>query len=220
MLITGFRAFATSFRVTTVAIIDYSFTYRTLLEDSLSCSGRFKVAGSWASAETAVDRLSRAASQIVLIDCQFRGQSGIDTVAELRVRCPKTRCVMLSHHDDTTRLRAAFAAGAAGYLLKSEPPATILAGLDEVMAGGSPMSRLVTQRIITSFTHSYSPSNQQRVTRREGEILEFLTHGLTYKEIARKLGVSTATVKNHLNRIYRKLNVRSRTEAVVKWLKR
>jgi DNA-binding NarL/FixJ family response regulator len=106
-------------------------------------------------------------------------------------------------------------------LLKSDSREQILAALDEVVAGGSPMSRSVARRVVGSFAKPVKHAGESSaVTRREREIMDELARGFTYKEIARSLGVSAATVKNHLYRIYEKLGVRSRTEAVVKWLKR
>ena len=168
----------------------------------------------------ALAELRKAPVQIVLCDVQLKGMSGPAAVAQLHEHRPATRCVMLTHYDDIDTLNAAFAAEAVGYLLKSEPPQAILAALDELMAGGAPMSHVVARRMLASFKQGKSPSDRPAVTRREGEVMKLLSGGFTYKEIGRKLGISTATVKNHLARIYEKFGVHSRTEAVVLWLKR
>jgi DNA-binding NarL/FixJ family response regulator len=117
-------------------------------------------------------------------------------------------------------LFTALQSGAAGYLLKSAPPEEIVSGLDELLAGGAPMSRPIARRVLASFVRPATADAGENVTQREREILDQLARGLAYKEIAAALGISTATVKNHLYRIYEKLAVRSRTEAVVKWLGR
>ena len=204
----------------TVALVEDNPTYRALLEHTLASSARFKLAGSFASAELALTKLRKAPVQIVLCDVQLKGMSGTEAVAQLHEHRPATKCVMLTHYDDLATLNAAFAAGAVGYLLKTEPPPAILAALDEVMAGGSPMSRPVARRMLASFKHGKSPVIIPAVTQRESEVMKSLSGGNTYKEIGRKLGISTATVKNHLHRIYDKFGVRSRTEAVVLWLTR
>jgi DNA-binding NarL/FixJ family response regulator len=203
----------------TVALVEDNSTYRALLEHTLASSERFKLAGSFASAELALAKLRKTPVQIALVDVQLQGMSGTEAVAQLHEHRPATRCVMLTHYDDIATLNTAFAAGAVGYLLKTEPPKAILAALEELMAGGSPMSHLVARRMLASFKQGKSPSDRPAVTRREGEVMKSLSGGNTYKEIGRKLGISTATVKNHLHRIYDKLGVRSRTEAVVLWLK-
>jgi DNA-binding NarL/FixJ family response regulator len=206
--------------LTTVALVEDNSLYRALLEHTLASSARFKLAGSFASAESALAKLRETPAQIVLVDEQLIGMSGSAAVAQFREHHPAPRCVMLSNYDDMATLNAAFAAGAAGFLLKNEPPRAILAALDELMAGGAPLSRVVARRVLASFQQGKSPSDRPAVTRREGEVMKLLSSGHTYKEIGRKLGISTATVKNHLHRIYDKFGVRSRTEAVVLWLKR
>jgi len=128
---------------------------------------------------------------------------------------------MLTMFDDADHLFASLQAGAAGYLLKSAAPEEILLGLDELLAGGAPMSRPIARRVLASFDRSAAASGvRAELTGRERETMDHLARGLAYKEIAAVLGVSPATVKNHLYHIYEKLAVRSGTEAVAKWLGR
>ena len=206
--------------MTTVALIEDDREFRSGIERLLGASGRFTVVGSFGDAEEALRVLPRAPAQLALVDINLPGQPGPSAVLRLRERCPAMRCVMLTIFDDADHLFGALQAGAAGYLLKSEPPEMILAGLDELLAGGAPMSRPVARRVLAAFARPAQTAGFEDLTAREREILDQLAQGLTYKEIAGALGVSTPTVKNHLARIYPKLAVRSRTEAVVKWLGR
>jgi DNA-binding NarL/FixJ family response regulator len=203
----------------TVALIEDNAVDREFIAALLKTSGRYVLQASYQSAEDAVKALARHPTEIALVDIELSGESGTQAVARLHERCPHLRCVMLTNYDDSERLFASLAAGAAGYLLKSDTPREILAGLDELMAGGAPMSRTIARRVLKSFRERRERSAAD-LTGRETEIMEQLARSHTYKEIARKLGISTATVKNHLYRIYEKLGVRSRTEAVVRWLKR
>lgn len=205
--------------MTTVALIEDDVAYRKGIERLLADSGRFALAGSFGNAEDALKALPRKPSQIVLCDINLPGMSGPAAVAHIRRQCPTLRCVMLTMFDDAENLFAALQAGASGYLLKSSPPEEILAGLDELLAGGAPMSRSIARRVLASFARpNVRLDPQSALTVRERETMEHLSRGLAYKEIAAVLGISTATVKNHLYHIYEKLDVQSGTEAVAKWL--
>ena len=204
--------------MTTVALIEDNAEFRAGIARMLTASGRYTVVHAFGDAEEALRVLPRAPTQVALVDINLPGQPGPAAVLRFRERCPDMRCVMLTIFEDADNLFAALQAGAAGYLLKSEPPEEILAGLDELVAGGAPMSRPVARRVLAAFARPTQTAGFEDVTAREREILDQLAQALTYKEIAGHLGISTPTVKNHLARIYVKLAVRSRTEAVVKWL--
>lgn len=206
--------------VTTIVLIEDDSAYRTGLERMVAGSGRFALVGSFGSAEAALAALPAQPPAIVLCDINLPGIHGPAAVLKLRTLYPETRCVMLTIFDEAEHLFAALQAGAAGYLLKTSAPDEILSGLDELLAGGAPMSRPIARRVLGSFARPVTPPppDSAAPTKREQEILELLSRGLAYKEIAAQLGISPATVKNHLARIYEKLAVRSRTEAVVRWL--
>lgn len=207
--------------MTTVALIEDDSGYRAGIECLLRESGRFVLAGSFGSAEEGLGVLPRDPPQVVLCDINLPGLPGPAAVLRLRQSCPALRCVMLTMFDDADHLFAALQAGAAGYLLKSVPPEEILVGLDELLAGGAPMSRPIARRVLASFARPpAAPDKRDELTVRERETMDHLARGLAYKEIAVALGISTATVKNHLYHIYEKLAVRSGTEAVAKWLGR
>lgn len=213
--------------MTTVAIIEDDAAYREGLARLLEASKRFKVTGIYGSTEEALAELPEHPPAIVLVDISLPGQPGPTAVMKLRELCPETKCVMCTIFEDAENLFAALQAGAAGYLLKSTPPDELLAGLDELLAGGAPMSRPIARRVLASFAKPAALASRvpgspsfEGLSDRECEIMEHLARGLVYKEIAASLGISSATVKNHLYRIYGKLTVHSRTEAVVKWLGR
>ena len=204
-----------------VALIEDDSAYRAGIERLLAGSGRFAVAGSFGSAEAALSELPVRVPHVALVDINLPGVPGPVAVHRFRQSCPAMRCVMLTAFDDADNLFGALQAGAAGYLLKSALPEDILAGLDELIAGGAPMSRPIARRVLASFAKTPAASGTQaELTAREREVMDQLARGLAYKEIAGTLGVSMATVKNHLYHIYGKLAVRSGTEAVAKWLGR
>jgi DNA-binding NarL/FixJ family response regulator len=208
-------------RVTPVALIEDDPEYRAGVERLLARSGRFVVTGSFGTAEAALHALPSAPPAIVLCDIQLPGMPGPAAVLRLRETCPQTCCLMLTTFDDAESLFASLQAGAVGYLLKSAP-GDLLAALDEALAGGAPMSRAIARRVLAAFERPASAAQApaEKLTPRETEIMNSLARGLADKEIAGELGLSVATIKNHLYRVYEKLAVRSRTEAVLKWVGR
>jgi DNA-binding NarL/FixJ family response regulator len=203
-----------------IAFIEDDLFYRQLLTAIVMKSGRYRVVGGFGSTREALANLPADGAAVVVIDIHLIGHSGIAAISQLHERWPEMRCVMLTSSEADGDVFAALEAGAAGYLLKSDSQQQILDALDEVAAGGAPLSRSIARRVVRSFARKPPSTTDRDITRRETEILDRLSAGQTYKEIATALGISAATVKNHLSRIYEKLDVRSRTEAVVKWLKR
>lgn len=202
-----------------VALIEDDADYRAGIERLLTDSRRYVVEGSFARAEEAVLAIPRRRPAVVLCDISLPGLQGPAAVWRLREACPQLRCLMLTMSDNADDLFASLQAGAVGYLLKSEAPEEIISGLDEVMAGGAPMSRPIARRVLAAFAKPVARRDALgELTARESEIMDFLARGLAYKEIAAALSISTATVKNHLYHSYEKLAVRSGTEAVAKWL--
>lgn len=204
----------------TVALIEDDAAYREGVQRLLAESGRFQVAHAFDNAEDGVRVLSRQPTEVALVDINLPGMPGPAAVMKLRERVPQMRCVMFTIFEDAENLFASLQAGAAGYILKSSSPEEIVAALDEVLAGGAPMSRPIARRVLAAFARPAKTGGEMELSAREAEIMNALARGLAYKEIAGELGISTSTVKNHLYRIYEKLHVRSRTEAVVKWLGR
>jgi DNA-binding NarL/FixJ family response regulator len=143
--------------------------------------------------------------------------SGIDGIREIRRRHPSTLAVVLTVHDDDARIFEALCAGATGYLLKTTPPARLMQSLQEVVAGGSPMSPEIARRTIALFRR-LRPSDrvEHDLTPHEVRLLQFLSEGYSYRTAARRLQVSVSTVAFHMRNIYRKLEVHSKSEAVAK----
>ncbi len=207
--------------VTTVALIEDNYEYRAGIERLLADSGRYRVAGAFETAEDALREIPKAPAHVALVDINLPGLPGPAAVLRLRERCPTMSCVMLTMSDDAENLFSALQAGAAGYILKSSAPEEIVDGLDQLLAGGAPMSLPIARRVLAAFARPVkAPAKQETLTVRECEIMTQLALGLADKQIAERLGISLATVKNHLYHVYGKLSARCRTEAVMKWLGR
>lgn len=168
------------------------------------------------NAEDAMVRLGDVCPDVIIMDINLPGASGIDCVRQLSQRCTGTQYLMYTVHDDDHRVFEALKAGANGYILKSSTPDQILEAVRELAEGGSPMSAHVARRVVQHFRPVQDRSNLSdgALSEREHGVLELLAQGLLYKEIAERLGISVGTVKQHIHRIYDKLHVQNRTEAV------
>ena len=157
---------------------------------------------------------------VVLMDINLPGLSGVECTARLKERLPKVQILMVTVHADNDRVFSAMQAGASGYLLKRTSSAELLEAIAEVRRGGAPMTGEIARKVIESFRRpAPTPLAEAGLTRREEEILVLLTQGYANKEIADRLAVSFDTVRTHLCHIYEKLHVRSRTEAATKYLR-
>ncbi len=172
-----------------------------------------------ASAAEALEKLPSCSPDVVLMDIQMPGLSGIDCVRQLQPLLPKTQIMMLTVVEDHDLIFQSLAAGATGYLLKKTPPARLLEAIRELKAGGAPMSGQIARKVVAAFREpSASPSAADQLSPMEQGVLERLARGLLYKEVAEDLRVSVSTVRTHVWHIYRKLQVHNRTEAVLKGL--
>jgi DNA-binding NarL/FixJ family response regulator len=153
---------------------------------------------------------------VVLMDINLPGINGIECVKRLKPLCPDTQFIMSPVYEDDENIFESLMAGATGYLLKKTVPVRILEAITEVYEGGSPMSTQIARRVIASFRKEDDIDSSEILTSREKEILKNLSDGLRYKEIAAKLKISIETVRSHARRIYEKLHVQSRTEALNK----
>lgn len=154
------------------------------------------------------------------MDVHLPDGSGIDCTARIKRTMPETLILMFTVEDETEQIVKALEAGASGYILKDTQPAEIINSIRDVLSHGAPMSREVARKVIESFRRpAPMKSNYDPLTTRETEILQLLAEGLLYKEIADRLRITIDTVSTHLKNIYRKLHVRSRTEAVTKYLR-
>ena len=155
---------------------------------------------------------------VVLMDINLPGVNGIECVRRLKPLLPDTQFVMLTVYEDPEHIFNALEAGASGYLLKRMPRAELLVALKDVHAGGSPMTSNIARKVVQSFRRTETqPSDAVDLSPREREVLDLLARGYLYKEIAESLQISVPTVNTYIRRIYEKLHVRSRSQAVAKF---
>jgi len=203
-----------------IAIVDDSSDLRENIGGYLNVSPGFRCLKAYASAEEALATLPQINPDVVLMDINLgkRGMDGIECVRRLKAVHPRVQIIMLTVFEDADKIFRALAAGASGYLLKRLPPAELLDAIREVMAGGAPMSTSIALKVVQSFQTGPHGAESADLSQRETEVLIGLAKGLAYKQIADQLNVSIHTVRNYIRRIYEKLHVRSRTEAVAKFL--
>jgi len=204
----------------TVSIVDDQADLRENIAAFLDAAKGFRCLSAYGSAAEALAQLPQDKPDVVLMDINLGGKGGIECVRELKVELPNTQVMMFTVFEDTAKIFSALAAGATGYLLKRFPPAKLLEAIREVHEGGSPMSAPIARKIVQSLQASSTPHDEKtELSPREREVLNGLAEGHAYKQIAEQLGVSIHTVRNYIRRIYEKLHVRSRTEAVAKYLR-
>lgn len=203
-----------------LAIVEDESELRRTLAEILAGAPGWIITGSYPNAEVALSALLADPPEVVLMDIQLPGMSGIECTAALKAAHPEVQVLMITVYDNSDRVFAALAAGASGYLLKRDVPTRLRESLDEVLAGGSPVSSSVARKVFQHFLKEVPalPGATYNLTPREQQILDLLTKGQLYKEIASDLAIGTETVRFHLHNIYAKLHVRTRTEAVVKYL--
>src|ERR1035437_10926945 len=203
-----------------VAIVDDDDGVRTKLARVVDHFGVCSCVGQFSSAEQAVTHLPAAAPEVVLMDINLPGMNGIECVRQLKSAHPAIEFIMLTVYEDTASVFNALAAGASGYLLKLATRPELLEAIQRVHAGGSPMTSHIARKVVQSFRHP-SPIETETtpLSPREQEVLGYLAKGFLYKEISGTLGISYDTVHNHIRHIYEKLHVRSRTQAVTKYLR-
>ncbi len=205
----------------TVSIVEDNDQLRGTLARVISRAEGFRCVSQYPSAEAALESVPQERPNVVLMDINLPGMNGVECVRRLKERVAGTQIVMLTVYEDTENIFNALAAGASGYLLKRTTSAELLAALREVVQGGSPMTTHIARKVVQSFQKT-GPSSQptENLSEREQQVLDCLSQGFLYKEIADKLGISYETVHTYIRRIYEKLQVRTRTEAVAKFLRR
>ena len=205
---------------TTVAIVEDNAEICEGLEHTLSHTPGFECVCACRNAETALRKIPKCTPDIVIMDIQLPGTSGIECTEKLKRLLPNLQILMFTVYEDHEQIFKALEAGASGYLLKSATPEELIDALRQIESGGAPMSGEIARKVIHSFHKKPAGTDEQeRLTRREEEVLQLLAEGLAAKAIAQRLFISAGTVNNHLKHIYQKLHVRSRLEAVVKYLK-
>lgn len=201
----------------TLAILEDEPIIRTSLEDLLTGHEDIELVHTCKDGETAVKVLQDSPVDVALCDINLPGISGIEVIARLKARHPQMQCVVLSAYEDTEYIFKALRAGATGYILKGQPFEQVEAAIKEVAAGGSPMSSGIARKVVSAFAQLQQPVQEvEQLSRREQEILELLSKGFRYKEIAAKLFVSVETVRTHIHNIYVKLQVNTRQDALKK----
>lgn len=202
---------------TPVSIVEDDVSIRQILSQWINHTEAFRCRSVHDSAESAFAKLPEEKPHIVLVDINLPGQSGIECVRRLKRTMPDTHFVMLTVYKDTAHIFDALKAGACGYLLKRTPRDELIASLKQVKDGGSPMTSYIARKVVQSFHET--PAERLKIeglSARERDVLELLAQGYSYKEITEALNISISTVNTHIQRIYEKLHVHSRAQAVAK----
>jgi DNA-binding NarL/FixJ family response regulator len=200
-----------------IAILEDDEKIRNYLFEEISLKSGYVDVEVFRDAETALKKLSANPVDIALFDVNLPGMNGIECIRRLKIIHPKMQFIVLTVYDNTDTIFDALKAGATGYLLKSTPPEKILEAITEVKNGGSPISSQIARKVIDAFAVKQKTNEYfQDLSRREQEIIELLSKGYRYKEIADKVFVSIETVRTHIRNIYEKLQVNSRLEALKK----
>jgi DNA-binding NarL/FixJ family response regulator len=203
-----------------VAIVEDDVPAREIIAGWIRSADGFKVVGEYDDAETAIADLPQRKPSVVLFDINLPGMNGIECVRKLKPRLPDTQFLMVTVYEDANHIFDALAVGASGYLLKQTRRAELLDALRDVHAGGSPMSSQIARKVVQSFRRNETEGTDgggAELSQREREVLELLARGYLYKEIAEQLKISVQTVNTYIRRIYEKLHVRSRAQAVAKY---
>lgn len=205
---------------TTVGIVEDDPVLRKSLARVVAEAKDMKCLAACGSGEEALRELPPLEPQVVLMDLNLPQMTGIECIRRLKEVLPASQMIVLTVYEDGEHIFQALKAGASGYLLKRSEPEDVLEAIRNAREGGAPMSTQVAYRVVHSF-HEPAPTGAGTtvLTDREKEILTFLTKGFANKEIADKLAISVPTVRTHLSHIYEKLHIRSRSEAIVKYLK-
>jgi len=201
----------------TVVVVEDLDEIRNALQVLINGSAGFSCKHVFANAEDAFTKLPELKPDVVLMDINLPGKNGIECVRELKDKTPFTQYMMCTVYDDDDTIFEALSAGATGYILKRTSPAQILEAIRDLYEGGSPMSGEIARRVVSSLQKKNKPSEVTDIlTDRENEILDYLSKGYLYKEIAEELFISKQTVKKHIHNIYEKLQVQTRIEALNK----
>lgn len=206
---------------TRVSIIEDDRQTRLLLVDIVTGTPDLELVSQYDRCAPAIKSLAQEKPDVVLVDINLPDSTGVEVVRRLKPEMPNTQFLMLTVYEDNDHIFAALAAGASGYLLKNSRRLELLEAIAQVLAGGSPMSNGIARKVVQSFSRP-NPGNENLValSPREQAVLDLLSKGYLYKEIAESLAVSVPTVNTHIRHIYGKLQVRSRSQAIIKYLSR
>ena len=201
-----------------VAIVEDDSGLRNQLQSILKSAPGVCCVGTFGSAEKALEGMVAVQPDVILMDINLPGMSGIECVGLLRKDLPATHVIMLTVYEDSDRIFQALQAGADGYLVKSSPTDVLLRAIEDVHQGGAPMSSHIARKVVRQFRQTEPSRNEaDNLAKREREVLNLLASGFVYKEIADQLGIGTETVKTYVKNICKKLHVRNRLEAVARF---
>jgi len=205
----------------TISIVEDNPGTRENLVALLNGEPGLRCLNAYGTGEEAVRNIPNAKPDVVLVDIKLPRMNGVDCVAKLKNLFPDLYFLMLTTYEETDLIFDSLRAGASGYLLKEMPHDELVSAIKNVHAGGAPMSMQIARKVVHHFHQIKQPqSDMEKLTPREQEILALLSKGRLYKEIADQLGITHGTVRTHVEHIYQKLHVQSRTEAVLKFLRR
>ena len=201
-----------------VSIVEDNDQFRTALEAIVNKENDLTLAGSYTSAEKALTGLEQSPPDIAIIDVSLPGIRGTELIVRLKDKLSHTQFMVCTIHDDNDTIFEALKSGASGYIVK-DPITTeeILRAIHDLYNGGSPMSPFIARKVIGTFQKPTINDVNSLLSMREKEVLELVSEGLLYKEIALRLAISTETVKKHLKNIYNKLHVQNKVEAINKF---
>ena len=204
-----------------IAMIEDDAPFADTLRQYFALTPAIDCAAIFPSAEAALAKVPALAPQVLLVDINLPKMNGIELVARIVQSCPSMVCLMLTMYEESALIFDALKAGACGYLLKRTPPAEIVAAIEEAKAGGSPMTPQIARHVVAFFQRpARAPQTgplDDTLAGREREVLDLLAKGYLYKEIADTMQISAHTVNSHIRRIYEKLHVHSRSQAVAKY---
>lgn len=221
MMVYSKKKLQNSMDIISVAIVEDNHDIRSAMELLINGSEGYACIGAFNNAEMALEKVPQLLPNVVLMDFNLPGMNGIECIARLKVEFPDMQFMMLTVYEDDDKIFMALEAGASGYILKKTSPGDLLDAIRELHDGGSPMSSQIARRVVAYFQKQAKPNPAlEALTSREKEILDQLSKGFLYKEIAGNLFISIETVRRHVHNIYEKLHVRSRTDAVNKYFNR
>lgn len=208
---------------TSVVIVEDNHDIRNALEQIIEMSASYTMAGACISGEEALKRIPKIKPKVVLMDIHLGGIDGIEVVRQLKADFPEILFMMCTIYEEDEKIFEALSAGASGYILKKTSPAKLLEAIDELLQGGAPMSSQIARKVVAAFQNkpiAAADGNLSELSKKEMEVLQMLSKGLLYKEIADALNISPETVRKHVYHIYEKLHVSNRIEAVNKYFGR
>ncbi|MFZ1679353.1 MAG: response regulator transcription factor [Saprospiraceae bacterium] len=201
----------------TISIVEDLDEVRDGLTQFISLNAEFKMLKTFSTAEEAVKEIPRLKPEIVIMDINLPGMNGIECIRQVKDLSPGTQFMMFTVYENDEKVFEALKAGASGYLLKNTGLLQMIEAIKELHEGGSPMSSNIARKLVSVFHEKEKIAQEMNtLSSRENEVLQWLSKGLLYKEIADKLSISVATVRQHIHRIYEKLHVQNRTEALNK----